>query len=145
MSVHRRPLGRGRRLAALAAVVIVVGCLLPWWQFGGGDGLPARTGNAFEASGILVVFAALATIALFTLPYATERPVSIDRALSYAALTILAWIGLGLRIVDLVTSGATSAGAIGPPDRSPGLWIVAIGLIILSRATYEIAGERVTR
>jgi hypothetical protein len=141
--MHRRPLGRGRRLAAIAAAVIIVGCFLPWWQFSGD--LPARSGNAFEASGILVVFAALATIALFTLPYATERPVSIDRALSYAALTILAWIGLGLRIVDLVTSGATSAGAIGPPDRSPGVWIVAIGLIILSRATYEIAGERVTR
>jgi hypothetical protein len=138
--MQRRPLGRGRRLAAIAAVVIIVGCFLPWWQFGGGDGLPARTGNAFEASGILVVFAALAAIALFTLPYATDRPVAIDRALSYAGLTVIGWIGLGLRIIDLF-----GLGALGLPDRSPGLWVVAVGLILLSRATYEIAGERVLR
>jgi len=37
--MHRRPLGRGRQLAALAAAVIVIACLLPWWGFGGGDGL----------------------------------------------------------------------------------------------------------
>lgn len=138
--MHRRPLGRGRRLAALAAAIILVGCVLPWWQFIVESGLPARSGNAFEASGILVVFAALATIALFTLPYATERPVGIDRTLSYAALTIIGWIGLGLRAIDLYTLGALAL-----PDRAPGLWLTAIGLLLLSRATYEIAGERPRR
>jgi hypothetical protein len=138
--MHRRPLGRGRRLAAIAALVILAGCFLPWWQLGGGGTLPPATGNAFDASGILVVFIALATIALFTLPYATERPVGIDRALSYAALTIVGWIGVGLRIFDLF-----SVGALGLPDRSPGLWLVVGGLLLLSRATYEIAGERVYR
>ena len=68
--MHRRPLGRGRRLAAFAALIILVGCVLPWWQFGGGDGAAAPTGNAFEGAGILVFFSALATIALVTLPYA---------------------------------------------------------------------------
>src|SRR5215208_1900422 len=101
--MHRRPLGRGRRLAAIAAAVIIVGCFLPGWQFSGD--LPARSGNAFEASAILVVFAALAPGALFTAPYGRARGGSIDRALSYVALNIVAWIGLGLRIVDLVTSG----------------------------------------
>ena len=143
--MHRRPLGRGRRLAAIAALVILVGCFLPWWQLGGGGTLPPESGNAFDASGILVVFIALATIALFTLPYATERPVGIDRALSYAGLTIVGWVGVGLRIFDLLTAGGLSAGAIGLPDRSPGLWIVVGGLLLLSRATYEIAGERVYR
>ncbi|HET9520937.1 MAG TPA: hypothetical protein VFO73_07830, partial [Candidatus Limnocylindrales bacterium] len=100
---------------------------------------------AFDASGILVVFIALATIALFTLPYATERPVGIDRALSYAGLTIVGWVGVGLRVFDLLTAGGLSAGALGLPDRSPGLWIVVGGLLLLSRATYEIAGERVYR
>src|SRR5918996_3221738 len=130
--MHRRPLGRGRRFAALAAVVILVGCLLPWWQFIVESGLPPRSGNAFEASGILVVFAALATIALFTLPYATERPVGVDRALSYAALTVVGWIGLGLRVIELYTLGALAL-----PDRAPGLWLTAAGLLLLSRATYE--------
>ena len=138
--MHRRPLGRGRRLAAIAALVILVGCFLPWWQLGGGGTLPPESGNAFDASGILVVFIALATIALFTLPYATERPVGIDRALSYAGLTLVGWIGVGLRFVDLF-----SVGAIGLPDRAPGLWIVIGGLLLMSRATYEIAGERIYR
>ena len=28
------------------------------------------------------------------------------------------------------------------PDLAPGIWIVAIGLIVLTRATYEISAER---
>ena len=135
--MHRRPLGRGRRLAALAALIILVGCVLPWWQFGGGDGLPLRSGNAFEGAGILVFFSALATIALVTLPYATDRPVAIDRGLSYVAVVAIGWIGLALREFDLFT-----VGALGLPNTAPGLWLSALGLIVLSRAAYEIAGER---
>ena len=143
--MHRRPLGRGRQLAALAAIVIVVGCILPWWQFGAEAGdLPARSGNAFEGSGILVFFAALATIALLALPYAAgERPVWIDRPLSFVALGIVAWIGLGIRVVQLATLPGSSA--IGLPDRSPGLWLTGFGLILLSRAIYDIARERTIR
>ena len=44
------------------------------------------SGNAFEGAGILVFFAGLATIALVTLPYASDRPVSIDRGISYVAI-----------------------------------------------------------
>jgi hypothetical protein len=134
--VHRRPLGRGRRLAAIAALIILVGCLLPWWQFGGDDGLPLRTGNAFEGAGILVFFAALATIALVTLPYATERPVALDRGLSYLVVVVIGWIGLVLRAFDLF-----SIGALGLPNTAPGLWLTALGLVVLSRAAYEIARE----
>ena len=135
--MHRRPLGRGRRLAALAALIILVGCVLPWWQFGGGDGLPLRSGNAFEGAGILVFFSALATIALVTLPYASDRPVAIDRGLSYVAVAAVGWIGLVLRVFDLFT-----VGALGLPTTAPGLWLTAVGLIVLSRAAYEVAGER---
>ena len=136
--MHRRPLGRGRWLAALAAVVIVVGCLLPWWQVGGGAGeMPVTSENGFVGSGILVFFTALATIALFTLPYATDRPVAIDRALSYAALVAVGWIGLVIRIVDLASVNVDAI----LPQRAPGLWLTALGLILLSRATYEIARE----
>ena len=135
--MHRRPLGRGRQLAAIAAVVIIVACLLPWWRFGGGDGLPATSGNAFEGSGIIVFFVALATIALLALPYAAgDVPVGLDRSLSFVILTIVGWLGLGIRVVDLGT-----AGALGLPDRAPGLWLAAVGLAILSRAVYDIARE----
>lgn len=138
--MHRRPLGRGRRLAALAALIIAVGCLLPWWQFGGGDGLPTRTGNAFEGSGILVILSALATIFLVALPYASDRPVAVDRALSYIAIVAVGTIGLLLRAFDLFTVGALAL-----PDRAPGLWLSALGLILLARAAYEVSQDRAYR
>ena len=52
--MHRRPLGRGRTLAMLAGVLLVVGCVLPGWQVGGTPGIPAQAGNGFAGSGILV-------------------------------------------------------------------------------------------
>ena len=140
--MHRRPLGRGRRLAAFAAVIIIAACLLPWWQFGGGAGELSRLqGNAFEGSGILVFFAALATVALLALPYAAgDKPVAIDRPISYAAVAVVGWIGLVVRAIDLATKGALAL-----PDRAPGLWLVALGLIVLSRAVYDLARESSAR
>ncbi len=136
--MHRRPLGRGRQLAALGAAVIIVACLLPWWRFGGGDGLPATSGNAFEGSGILVFFVALAIIALLALPYAAgDVPVAIDRPLSFVILVIVGWAAIALRAADL-----WMLGAVGLPDRSPGLWLAALGLALLSRAVYDIGRER---
>jgi predicted membrane channel-forming protein YqfA (hemolysin III family) len=124
-------------LAALAAIVILVGCFLPWWQVGGGESLPVMSENAFSGSGIVVVLAALGTIALVTLPYATDRPVGLDRALSYLILVALGWIGLVIRFAGLAT---VNVGAI-LPDRAPGIWLAALGLVVLSRAVYEIARE----
>jgi hypothetical protein len=135
--MHRRPLGRGRRLALLATLIIIVGCFLPWWTFSVAGGLPAMSGNAFEGAGILVFFAGLATIALVTLPYASDRPVSIDRGISYVAIAAIGWIGLVLRAFDLFQKGA-----LGLPTTSPGLWLSALGLAILSRAAYDITRER---
>jgi hypothetical protein len=136
--MHRRPLGRGRRLAALAAVIIIAACFLPWWQFGGDSGELSRLqGNAFEGSGIIVFFAALATIALLALPYAAgDTPVAIDRPLTYGGVALLGWIGLIVRAIDLATKGA-----IALPDRAPGLWLAGLGLIVLSRAVYDLARE----
>jgi hypothetical protein len=140
--MHRRPLGRGRWLAAIAALIIVVGCLLPWWQVGGGAGeMPLFSENGFIGSGILVFFVALATIALFTLPYATDRPVAIDGALSYVGLAAVGWIGLVIRVVQLALVNLDAIF----PQRAPGLWLTALGLITLSRAAYEIARDPARR
>jgi hypothetical protein len=85
--MHRRPLGNGRRLALLGAVILLVGCVLPWYSVGGDGGLPQIVLRAFDGTGIVSFFAALATLALVALPYAAgERPVSIDRGISYAIL-----------------------------------------------------------
>lgn len=141
MTMIRRTTGRGRRLAVVGSLVVLVGCLLPWWQLGGGDGIPPISGNAFEAIGIVVFVVAMATLALVTLPYAAgDVAAGVDRWLAYTILTVAGWVALGIRAVDLLGQGA-----LGLPDRSPGLWLTALGLAVLSRAAYDVARDRPRR
>jgi hypothetical protein len=137
--MYRYPLGRGRWIAAASAIVILAGCVLPWYTAGGQvGGLPPVTGNAFESSGIVVFLVALATLALVTLPYAAgDRPIAADRWPPYLILLGIGAIALLLRILDLVGR----VPGFGWPDRSPGLWLVVIGLAMLGRATFEIANS----
>ena len=137
--MYRYPVGRGRWIAAASAIVLLVGCVLPWYTAGGQvGGLPPVTGNAFEASGILVFLVALATLALVTLPYAGgDRPRPADRWPPYLILLAVAAVGVLLRVLDLFGR----VPGFGWPDRSPGLWVVAVGLILLGRATFEIANS----
>ena len=140
--MHRRPVGRSRLLAAIGAIVALAGCFLPWWTVGGDNGLPVLTGTGFESMGILVFGAAIATLALVTLPYASERPVPADRWSSYAIIAAVGWLGFGYRVVDLAAMRALSFSE--PADvvlRIPGLWLAGIGLAILARATYEMLQE----
>jgi hypothetical protein len=137
--MHRRPLGAGRRLAALASIVILAACFLPWWQTSNDLGLPARSGNAFEGSGVLVFFVALAIIALLALPYAAgDVPVGLDRSLSFLILTVVGWLSLAVRLVSLATTNLDAV----LPQRAYGLWLGILGLILLSRAVYDISRER---
>jgi hypothetical protein len=135
--VNRNPLGRGRLVAAVSAIVILVGCLLPWWTVGGGDtGIPPRSGNAFEGAGIVVFLVALATLALVTLPYAAgDRPLVVDGWMSYAVLTVIGFAALGVRLVQL--SGELE---VLFPTRAPGIWIALVGLVGLAVATAELRG-----
>lgn len=137
--MHRRPLGAGRRLAALASLVILVACFLPWWGTSSDLGLPARSGNAFDGSGVVVFFVALAVIALLALPYAAgDVPVGLDRTVSFLAILVVGWIALVVRLLDLA---ATNVEAVFP-QRAYGLWLAALGLIVLTRAVYDISRER---
>lgn len=139
MTMHRRPVGRERWAATFGAIVMLVGCVVPWWTIGGADGLPTRSGNAFEGSGILVFVVALATLAVVTLPFAAERPVAVDRWETFAGLAVVGWLGLGIRILDLWQARAFSFGE--PAEvftRGPGLWVAGLGLAILARAAYDI-------
>jgi hypothetical protein len=141
MSLHRRSLGRGRWVAAVSAVVIVVGCVLPWFRAGGAEGIPALEGNGFFGTGILAFLAALATLALVALPYAMgDRPVAVDRWWVYAALAVTAAVGLLLRSVGI----ALDSGGFGTmlPDRAPGVWLAAAGVVGLAFATAELYGAR---
>jgi hypothetical protein len=140
--MHRRPVRRSRLLAAIGALVVVVGCFLPWWTRVAPEGLPPLSGTAFEGMGIVVFAIAIATLALVTLPYASERPIRADRWGSYALLAAGGWLALGYRVVDLASLRAFSF--IQPADfltSIPGLWLVVIGMAMLTRATYEMFQE----
>ena len=143
MTMHRRPVGRSRVLAALGAIIVLVGCFLPWFKVGGGsDQLTTITGTGFEGTGIIVFAAAIATLALVTLPYATERPVPADRWSTYAIIAGVGWLAFAYRVLELATIHAFSFGE--PADvitNIPGLWLAGIGLAILARATYEMLQE----
>lgn len=143
MTMHRRPLGLGRTLAVIAGVLLVIGCVLPWWKLGGASGIPAIGGNGFEGSGFIVFLVGIATVALVALPYAAgDRPLGLDRWLSFFLLTLIGWLGLGLRVVALIADGAFRFGEpIQVFTNGPGLWLAAIGMVILSRATWNIARE----
>jgi hypothetical protein len=135
--MHRRPLGNGRRLAFLAAIVLLVGCLLPWYTVGGDGGLPPSVYRAFDGSGIAAFMAALATIALIALPYAAgERPVAVDRGLAFGLLAAMGLAGVVLWIPGLLVA---PEGLL--PDRAYGYWISVVGAILLGRAAYDIMLE----
>ena len=134
--MHRRSLSSGRRLAALGAVVILVGCLLPWYVLGGDGGLPELVYRAFDGTGMLTFLAALATLALVTLPYAAgERPIGIDHPISFALLALIALVGVVLWIPNVHALDAPD-GLF--PNRAYGYWISTVGSIILARAAYDI-------
>jgi len=145
--MHRRPLGRGRTLAAVATPLIVLGCLLPWWTVGGTPGIPSQSNNGMAGSGIVVFLVGAATLALVALPYAAgDRPLALDRWLSFAILAVAGWIGLGWQIVQLALIGAFQFHE--PAEvftNGPGIWLAGAGLVVLSRAVYEMAAEPVRR
>jgi hypothetical protein len=143
MTMHRRTVPRSRIVAAVGALITLIGCWLPWFTVGGGPGdLTVISRNAFDSTGIVVFAAAIATLAILTLPYASERPVSADRWPTYAIITGIAWGAFAYRIVDLAIIHAFAFSE--PVDaftRIPGLWVAGLGLIVLSRAVYDMAHE----
>jgi hypothetical protein len=143
MTMHRRPLGRGRSLAAVGGILILLGCVLPWWRLGGDAGIPAVGGNAFEGSGIVVFLVGVITLALVALPYAVgDRPTGLDRWLSFAILAGVGWLGFAWRVLDLLLSGAFRFSEPAQVFTSgPGLWIAGIGLAVLARAAYQMTRE----
>jgi hypothetical protein len=130
-------------MAAVGGVLILIGCFLPWWRLGGGDGLPVVSGNAFDGSGILVFLVGVASLFLVALPYAVgDRPTGLDRWVSYAILAAVGWIGLGWRVVDLFLTGAFRYDEpIEVLTNNLGLWVAGLGLVILARAAYQMTRE----
>ncbi|HEY7941668.1 MAG TPA: hypothetical protein VID25_06960 [Candidatus Limnocylindrales bacterium] len=140
--MNRRALGRGRLTVGIGAMLAVVGCFLPWFTVGGGAGqLPATSANGFDGAGVVVFVAAVALLALIALPYAAgDQPLTIDRAATYVVATAVGLIGLLARLAQLLLQLSD----LGPlwPMRAPGLWIAAVGIIIVVWGTAEVLRER---
>ena len=129
-------------LGVACAIVMLVGCVLPWYAVGGGSDLPMRELNAFSGSGILVFIAALGTLAIVALPYAAgDGPVVADRWPAYTILAVVAWVGALYWIISFL--GDTAPGLL--PNRAPGLWIAIAGTAALTRAAWDIANEPLLR
>jgi hypothetical protein len=131
-------------MAAIGGVVVLIGCLLPWWQLEQpGGGLPPLSGNGLEGSGILALLVGVATLPRVAGPSAAgDRPTPIDRWEAFAFLAIVGWIGLGWRIFELFGLGAFRFNTpLEVFTNGPGLWITGIGLAILSRAVFVMTRE----
>lgn len=136
-------------MAAGGAILILVASFLAWYTAGGdAGGLSPISCNAFDgrcgtAGGMLDFIIALLILGLVALPYAIgDRPVAVDRGLSFGLLTLLGWLALLYALFSFLTQGDLTGLR---PDRAPGAWLALIGLIVLSRATYLISrgGDRV--
>ena len=139
--MSRRSLGRGRLVVVLGALVVIAGSLPTWWAVGG-TVTEEQVGNAFDfpASGIVVFLAAVLMLFLVVLPYATrEGKVGIDRPLSYGLLILLAVAAFGLRVYQIYGFGGLQL-----PDRAPGLYVTALGLLVCCWALVELLAERPT-
>jgi putative Ca2+/H+ antiporter (TMEM165/GDT1 family) len=135
-----RAMDRGRVLVLIGAVLALIGMALPWVTVGGHvDGLPETTANGFDGAGILVFVAAILMLALLTLPYASKTGhSSLDSALSYLVLTVVGFAGIVLEAISLL-----SLGELGLPDRSPGLWLAALGFALAGWGVGELlSGDR---
>ena len=130
-----------RRLTCFpSGVLMVVGSVLPWWEVGGTPGITAESGNGLAGSGILVFLVGIATLALVVLPYAIgDRPLGLDRWLTFALLAVAGWIGFGWQMIQLALNGQFQFDT--PAEvftNGPGLWIAGLGLVILSRAAWTM-------
>ena len=135
--MSRRALGRGRILVALGALVSLFGLFPAWWSLVRTNAI-ALSGNGLEGVGIVIFLAALALLALITLPYATRDGESpLDRPAGYVLLALLA-IGAFLFRVYEISQAAT----LGLPMEAPGLWLTGVGLLIIVWGVADMLTER---
>jgi hypothetical protein len=147
VTMHRRPLGMGRTLAAIGGVMILVGTFLRWFQIGRAGELTVLEGNGLAGAGIIVLLIGVATLLLVTLPYAVgDRPTAVDRWEAYAFLAIVGWVGFGWHLFQLFGAGAFRFDEpLEVLTNGPGLWVAALGLAVLSRAVYRMTREPLYR
>jgi hypothetical protein len=125
-------------LIAIGAVIALMGMILPWQTAGELIGLPVVTSNGFAGAGILVFIASVGLLALILLPYASSTGRSIlDRSVSFVLLGGLAVSGMAIELVRIRESLT-----VWPLDRTPGLWLSTLGVLLIVWGVGELLGER---
>jgi len=135
--MSRRALGRGRLLVALGAILSLAGMIPAWWTLARTNAT-GLSGNGLEGVGIVVFLAALALLAVITLPYATRDGVAaLDRAGSYVLLALVAIGAFLFRVFEI-----SRVAPLGLPMDAPGLWLTGAGLLMIVWGVADILTER---
>ena len=135
--MNRRALGRGRLLVVLGALVTLAGMVPAWWRLARTNAT-ALSGSGLEGAGIIVFLAALALLAVVTLPYATRDGNSaFDRPASYVLLALMAIGAFLFRIFEI-----SRFANLGLPLEAPGLWLSGLGLLIVVWGVADLLSER---
>jgi hypothetical protein len=134
---------RGRWILAIGAIVMAGSTILQWWQIGGGTGeLSQLSGQGISDGRVFLMFlAAIASLLLVTLPFASEKPMAIDHPLVYLALFAVGLVGYLLRVVSMVQDNLLPF----PPQHGLGFWLAAVGLVLVARGVFEMHEERQSR
>jgi len=137
--VKPRGIGRGRVVVAIGALLMAVGCFLPWWSVGG-TVTEKHSGNAFDSVlGTLVFASALAMLAVIVLPYASrDRHSPLDRLSAYVLLFVIAAASFGTRMYQI---SLPNFAGLGLPQTIPGAWITGAGLVVVLFGLVELLNE----
>jgi hypothetical protein len=144
--MHSSSPSRGRWILAIGAVIMAGSCFLQWWQIGGNgpnelSQVSANGFNQMTGSVYLMFLAAIASLFLVTLPFASEKPVGIDHPLSYLVLLGIALAGYLWAVVNLARQSLVPF----PPQQGFGFWVAIAGLVIFARGIFEMHEERQSR
>jgi hypothetical protein len=100
--------------------------------------LEPLSGNGLQGIGLLIFLAAMACLAVLTLPYASRDGESpLDRPATYVPLGLAALGAFLFRVYEV-----NSLSGIGLPTVAPGLWITGVGILITSWGVADVLTTR---
>lgn len=139
--MHHTSPSRGRWILTIGAVMLVGSCFLQWWEIGGGVGQLARNsaiGFSSTTGAVYPMFlAAVVTLLLVTLPFASERPIGIDHPLAYLLLFGVEVVCFAYTVFVMVQASLLPI----TPQRGIGFWIAGLGLLVAARGVFEFYDE----
>jgi hypothetical protein len=139
--MHHTSPSRGRWILTIGAVMVVGACFLQWWEIGGGAGQLDRNsaiGFSSTTGAVYPMFlAAVATLLLITLPFASERPIAIDHPLAYLLLFGVEVVCFASTVFVMIQASLIPI----PPQHGFGFWLAGLGLLVIARGVFEFYEE----